>query len=64
MVDNVEEFGEWVDDEPDFGLDITGVDTTIGSGDDRPEKPKYEKAMKYDGFDMGKFDLILYFNLL
>ena len=51
----MEEVGGWGDDEPDFGLDITGVDTTIGSVDDRPEKPFYEKAMKYDGFDMGQF---------
>ena len=41
MVDNVEEFREWVDDEPDFGLDEPD------SVDDRPEKPKYETAIAH-----------------
>ena len=43
----MEEVHGWVDDGPEFCLDITGVDTTFGSLDDRPEKPVFEKAMKY-----------------
>ena len=38
----VEEVVGWGDDEQDFGLDITGIDTTIDSVDDRPEKKSNE----------------------
>ena len=58
MVDNVEEVLGWVDDGPEFGLDITGLDSTFGSLDERPEKPVFEKAMKYGGFDMGEVFLL------
>ena len=37
--------------EPDFGLDTTAVDTTLGDDD---VKPLYPKDMKHGGFDMSK----------
>ena len=37
--------------EPDFGLDITAVDTTLG---DEDVQPFYPKEMKHCGFDMSK----------
>ena len=37
--------------EPDFGLDITAVDTTLGEDD---VQPFYPKEMKHSGFDMSK----------
>jgi hypothetical protein len=39
-------------DEPDFGLDITAIDTTDGSFE---AKPSYPSTMKFEGFDMSKF---------
>ena len=55
-----------MDDGPEFGLDITGVDTTFGSLDDRPEKPVFEKAMKYGVrfFFFSKYLTLLLFILL
>ena len=38
--------------EPDFGLDITAVDITLGEDD---VQPFYPKEMKHCGFDMSKF---------
>jgi len=37
--------------EPDFGLDITAVDTTLG---DEDVQPFYPKEMKHYGFDTSK----------
>jgi len=36
-------------------LDVTGVDTTEGSIE---IKPSYPSSMKFDGFDMRKFQFI------
>ena len=38
--------------EPDFGLDIAAVDTTLGEDD---VQPFYPKEMKHSGFDISKF---------
>ena len=46
--------------EPDFGLDITAVDTTIG---DEDVQSFYPKEMKHCGFDMSKF-FSVYFLIL
>ena len=45
--------------DPDFGLDVTGIDTT----DDAVQiKPVYPMKMKFDGFEMSEFsDYILFF---
>ena len=37
--------------DPDFGLDITAVDTTLGDDD---VQPFYPKEIKHGGFDMSK----------
>lgn len=45
--------------EPDFGLDITAVDTTLG---DEDVQPFYPKDMKHGGFDMSKLVSGYFFN--
>ena len=52
--------------EPDFGLDITAVDTTLG---DEDVQPFYPKEMKHCGFDMSKlfsgyFLILIFFTLV
>ena len=44
-------------EDPDFGLDNTGIDTT----DDAVQiKPVYPMKMKFDGFDMSEFSSIIF----
>ena len=45
---------------PDFGLDVTGIDTT----DDAVQiKPVYPMKMKFDGFEMSEFSNIIFIYL-
>ena len=49
-------------EDPDFGLDVTGIDT---SNDAVQIKPVYPMKMKFDGFDMSEFtNFILFFLFL
>ena len=57
MNSNLDEDPGWAEifqdgDDPNFGLDITGVDTTEGSIE---IKPSYPSSMKFDGFDMREY---------
>jgi hypothetical protein len=46
--------------DPDFGLDITAVDTTLGDDD---VQPFYPKEMKHGGFDMSELFFFIVFKL-
>jgi hypothetical protein len=57
MNSNLDEDQGWAEiiqdgDDPKFGLDIIGVDTTKGSIEIKPSDPS---SMKFDGFDMREF---------
>jgi len=48
---------QWeADAEEDYGLDITGVDTTDISIE---VKPSYPSSMKFDGYEMSMFSFLL-----
>ena len=42
----------------DFGLDVTGIDTT---NDAVQIKPVYPMRMKFDGFEMSEFSCFFFF---
>ena len=47
-------------EDPNFGLDVTGIDTTE---DAIQVKPVYPMKMKFDGFEMSEFLIFIYFFL-